>query len=114
MRHGVLSLLVACLLLAGLTGCRRQQAPPPPQPAPSGGTAAEGLGALRPEDRALAEKQGTCPVSGEKLGSMGTPFKVTARGRTVFLCCDKCQPKFEADVDKYLAEIEGGQSEAQK
>ena len=31
---------------------------------------------LSAEDRALAEKQGTCPVTGQPLGSMGKPVKV--------------------------------------
>src|SRR5205085_1643749 len=37
-------------------------------------------------DRALAEKQKICPVSGEKLGSMGAPKKISVAGREVFIC----------------------------
>jgi YHS domain-containing protein len=63
------------------------------------------LAALSAEDRAAAEKQGVCPVSGEKLGSMGTPYKVTVKGRTVFLCCDGCEEDLKKDPDKYLAKL---------
>jgi YHS domain-containing protein len=65
-----------------------------------------GLNGLNGEDRAAAEKQKTCPVSGELLGSMGTPVKVEAKGRTVFLCCGGCKKKFFADPDKYIKKID--------
>jgi YHS domain-containing protein len=65
----------------------------------------EGLAELSAEDRALAEKQRICPVSGELLGSMGKPSKVTVKGRTVFLCCEGCEPKIKKDPDKYLAKL---------
>lgn len=41
-------------------------------------------------DKSLALKQIVCPVSEEPLGSMGTPVKVTAEGKTFFLCCKGC------------------------
>ena len=66
----------------------------------------EGLAELSAEDRALAEKQRICPVSGEPLGSMGKPVKVTVKGRTVFLCCDGCEAEIKKDPDKYLAKLE--------
>ncbi len=47
----------------------------------------DALATLSPADRELAEKQKVCPVSGEPLGSMGTPYKVTVKDREVFLCC---------------------------
>lgn len=65
----------------------------------------EGLAELSPEDRALAEKQDICPVTGEKLGSMGKPYKVTVKGQTVFLCCDGCEAKLLKEPDKYLAKL---------
>jgi len=73
-----------------------------------GGEEAEGLAALSPEDRAIAEKQGTCPVSGEELGSMGTPVKVEHNGKVAFLCCDHCKGKFDANPEEYMAKIDGG------
>ena len=59
-------------------------APAVPGAAPIvGGAAADadaGLKELDEADRKAAEKQKTCPVSGEKLGSMGKPYKVTHEG----------------------------------
>jgi len=46
-----------------------------------------------------------CPVSGEKLGSMGTPVVMTHEGTTVKLCCDHCTDKFKADPEKYVAMV---------
>ena len=60
---------------------------------------------LSPEDRAAAEKQELCPVSGEKLGSMGTPYKTVVKDQTVFLCCDGCEENLIKDPDKYLAKL---------
>jgi len=65
----------------------------------------EGLAELSAEDRAAAEKQRICPVSGALLGSMGKPYKVTVKGRTVFLCCEGCEAKIKKDPDKYLQKI---------
>ena len=81
------------------------------QPATAAGSAAakaaspEGLAGLSAEDRALAEKQRICPVSGEPLGSMGKPYKITVKGQTVFLCCDGCEAEIKKDPDKYLQKI---------
>jgi YHS domain-containing protein len=48
-----------------------------------------------------------CPVSGQKLGSMGDPIiHVTAEGREVRFCCDGCPKKFTAEPAKYLAKID--------
>ena len=44
----------------------------------------------------------TCPVSGEKLGSMGEPIAVEAQGSQVKLCCKGCVKTFEADTAKYM------------
>jgi YHS domain-containing protein len=64
------------------------------------------LAKLPPEDRALAERQKVCPVTGKPLGSMGVPYKVTVKGRTVFLCCGGCEEKLRKDADKYLAKLD--------
>jgi YHS domain-containing protein len=69
------------------------------------GQYAEALAKLSSEDRALAEKQEACPVSGQPLGSMGTPYKVTVQGREVFLCCSGCESKIKDDPEKYLAKL---------
>jgi YHS domain-containing protein len=66
----------------------------------------EALAQLSPEDRAAAEEQQICPVSGAKLGSMDKPYKVTVKGREVFLCCDGCEDAIKSDPDKYLAKLD--------
>jgi YHS domain-containing protein len=45
----------------------------------------------------------TCPVSGEKLGEMGTPVSIDYQGKKVSFCCDSCIAKFQKDPSKYLA-----------
>jgi multidrug efflux pump len=64
-----------------------------------------GLDDLDPQDRLLAEKQRTCPVSGKLLGSAGTPYKTTVKGRIVFLGSESERGKFDADPDKYLGRL---------
>ena len=61
---------------------------------------------LAPEDRALAEAQETCPVSGEPLGSMGALVKVMVKEKAVFLCCEGCRKTLLKNPDKYLAMLE--------
>lgn len=66
---------------------------------------AKAMASLSPEDRAAAEKQRVCLVTGEPLGSMGAPIKVTVNGRDVFLCCEGCRESLMKDPDKYLAKL---------
>jgi hypothetical protein len=119
---------VFCLTILGaaamLTGCGRstdkrdQQKPAAaPTAGPDGekdhadaGAAdkadvAPGLADLSDADRAIAEKQKVCPVSGEQLGAMGKPVKITVKGQTVFLCCPGCEPAIKKDPDKYLKKL---------
>lgn len=63
------------------------------------------LAQLSPEDRSLAEKQKTCPVSGQPLGSMGKPYKVTVKGQDVLLCCQGCESEIKENPEKYLAKL---------
>lgn len=63
------------------------------------------LGKLSPEDQKLASAQATCPVTGEPLGSMGVPPKVTVKGEAVFLCCQSCQKQAQADPDGTLKKV---------
>ena len=46
-----------------------------------------------------------CPISGEKLGGMGKPFKVTHEGTDVYLCCKGCLKDFNKDPAKYMKMI---------
>jgi len=63
----------------------------------------EAMAGLAAADRAIAKAQKTCPVSGQALGSMGTPLKMQVGDQAVFLCCRSCVKKFESDPQKYLA-----------
>jgi hypothetical protein len=64
-----------------------------------------GLAELSAEDRAVAEKQRVCPVSGDVLGAHDKPYKVTVKGQIVFLCCSACEKQLLANPDKYLAKL---------
>ncbi|MHC4447481.1 MAG: hypothetical protein ACYSXF_06845, partial [Planctomycetota bacterium] len=48
----------------------------------------------------------TCPVSGEKLGTMGDPVVREYEGREVRFCCSGCIGKFEADQKTYFKKID--------
>lgn len=60
---------------------------------------------LTTEDRALAEKQKICPVSGGPLGEMGPPKKLNVAGHEVFICCEGCEKPLTSEPEKYLAKI---------
>ena len=96
-----------------LAGCNQAPAPPKAadsekaaQPAAAASETSSGLAELSEADRKAAEKQKICPVSGEKLGTMGKPFKVSAKGRDIFLCCDGCKADFDKDPDKYFKKLD--------
>ncbi|MCA9124709.1 MAG: hypothetical protein H6822_02700 [Planctomycetaceae bacterium] len=65
----------------------------------------ETLAKLPEADRASAEKQHFCPVSGEMLGTMGLPIKVESNGQSAWICCDGCKDKFMGDPATYLAKV---------
>src|SRR5438105_679701 len=113
-----LSAILACTLMIGAVGCKPKPvaAPkaepkasdgpllaPPQQPTAPATPKADGsdtadpakikasLALLSTVDRALAEKQKICPVSGEPLGAMGAPKKISVAGHDVFICCQGCE-----------------------
>lgn len=47
--------------------------------------------------------QTVCPVTGEKLGSMGPPIPVNVKGRTVYVCCEGCVNALRRNPEKYLS-----------
>jgi Cu(I)/Ag(I) efflux system membrane fusion protein len=53
-------------------------------------------------DASLAAIQKICPVTGDKLGSMGAPIRAVADGHDVMLCCASCKDKLAARPDYYL------------
>ena len=73
----------------------------------TGPNALPGLAELSPSDRAAAEKQRVCPVSGDLLGSMGKPIKVIVKGQTVFLCCRGLQETTHRRSRHVLGQIKG-------
>ncbi len=60
---------------------------------------------LSPADRASAERQHVCPVTGKMLGSMGAPQKVDVGGRTIWICCAGCRDELLNNAEKYLAKL---------
>jgi hypothetical protein len=61
---------------------------------------------LPAEDQEAAIKQAVCPVSDEHLGEMGTPVKVSAAGRSFFLCCNNCQKDVKANPQAVIAKLD--------
>ena len=107
-----------------LTGCSNQQPSQQPsaspeasqdQPAATGHAEHSGhaghseydeeLSQLSADDRAPGEQQKVCPVSGQPLGSMGKPYKVTVNGQEVLLCCQGCERGIKENPEKYLAKL---------
>jgi len=68
------------------------------------------LAQLPEEDRPLALKQRICPITGDLLGSMGVPIKITLRGRPVWLCCQGCAGKAKRAPDETLKKIAATES----
>jgi YHS domain-containing protein len=54
-----------------------------------------------------AIKQLVCPISDEHLGSMGVPVKVTAEGKTFYLCCKSCKKELDANPKAAIAKLAG-------
>jgi len=67
---------------------------------------------LKKLDAAVIEKQGqdysltTCPVSKQKLGSMGDPVDVVIANRLVRLCCAGCKGQLLEDPAAYLSALD--------
>jgi hypothetical protein len=103
------------ILLAAAIGCGDTS--PSTSPAKSSGakdsTAGQaatedtsGFKELDEADRKLAELQKKCPVTGNLLGSMGKPYKMTVKGRVLFLCCDGCKDEVDKDPDSILKKLD--------
>ncbi len=109
-----LSLTLAMLLAPLFAGCgpspERTDVQPPAVQVDSGSDRkTEGIALLEDEaDRTAAREQRVCPVSGEPLGSMGKPIKLTVEGREVFICCTGCEDTLREDPEKYFAKLDQG------
>jgi hypothetical protein len=104
--------LLAGFLLAGCAGDHPEKVPaaksvaPAKDAPPEDAKIAAALAKLSPEDRKLAEAQRWCAVEDEnRLGTMGTPYKVMVKDQPVFLCCKGCQKRALADPEKTLAHV---------
>ena len=64
------------------------------------------------DPQAAIAKQAVCPVTGAKLGSMGTPVAVQADGATVYLCCASCESKIAKEPHKFVSRIRTVSNEA--
>jgi Cu(I)/Ag(I) efflux system membrane fusion protein len=63
--------------------------------------------------RPVAEpRQEICPVTRQKLGSMGEPVPVEVDGRKVQVCCAGCIDKLKAEPARYLAALEPAPADA--
>ena len=51
----------------------------------------------------------TCVVSGEALGSMGTPIEVTHESTKVKLCCKSCIDEFNATPEVFVAKLKAAE-----
>ncbi len=66
----------------------------------------EKLDALIIETQLPIYPLGTCPVSGEALGSMGEPINRIVGNRLVRLCCSGCQDKLAANPAAFIAKLD--------
>lgn len=90
--------LASVAIAVTIIGCGKSE------PAKSG----DGIQAVRaklaPEELSAVEAQEWCAVTAdERLGSMGPPLKIELKGQPVYLCCNSCKKKAEADPDNTLA-----------
>lgn len=63
------------------------------------------LATLSAADKDLALKQVVCPVSGEHLGAMGAPVKVSAEGKTFMICCKSCNDDVKEKPKEVVAKL---------
>jgi len=57
-------------------------------------------------DQAAINAQRVCKVSGEPLGSMGSPLKVSRGDQSIFLCCQGCLRAVQANPDRFFGPSE--------
>ena len=64
------------------------------------------LAQLPENQRRLVEQQVFCPILEQsRLGSMGTPVRLTIEGQPVFVCCDGCKKSALANPTQTLAKV---------
>ena len=60
---------------------------------------------LPAEDQPLARRQQTCPITGQPLGSMGVPVKLSLKGQSVFICCPGCEDRLKQNPEQYMESL---------
>src|ERR1700741_2040149 len=107
MKARIALVLTPFVLLAGLALAQKPAAGPPAKPADTapaqGGTDARQIAFQKP-----SYPLDTCPVTHEKLGSMGEPVDLVVDGTLVRLCCKGCKGKVEKDKVAILKSIRDG------
>lgn len=79
-----------------------------PAQAQDDGTSGEAVESAQPTEAGNK----ICPVSGEKVGEMGEPFKIEYNGVIYNLCCKMCVADFNKDPEKYIEKIKKQMEEA--
>ena len=67
-----------------------------------------------PSGKLISYPQKTCPVSGDKLGSMDKPYVFVYQGQEIKLCCADCKKDFLKDPQKYIQKIKDEVAQAGK
>jgi len=112
MRIRNLAVILAFAILAvlvTLVGCKKKEEPAAPTQAPAMEEAKEAATATAEEAKKTAEtaaasvEQTMCPVmDGMKIDKN---VFVEYKGKKVYFCCADCKAKFEADPEKYVANL---------
>ncbi len=108
------------ILAVTLAGCSEEPRPAAEEPTPAESSAnseASKVEMTTTEIDALAAEQKVCAVTGEPLGSMGTPEAVAvtdSKGgkHTVLICCEGCREELLKKPDAYLARLEAAKHSA--
>jgi hypothetical protein len=103
----------AVLGVAIVAGCSKQQAAPTPSADSPDSSSAEAssekietaMSKLSAEDRLAAVAQRVCPVTGELLGFMGKPIKISQGDRHLFVCCAGCEEEAQTKFDEFYAQL---------
>lgn len=60
------------------------------------------LAAACPTAKVESYTSDVCAVTGNKLGSMGTPVSIIYKGQEIKFCCSPCIKKFNKNPEKYI------------
>lgn len=55
-----------------------------------------------------------CIVTGQKLGTMGDPYVLKYKGKTVKFCCSNCIREFNKDTEKYMSILNEAEKKSDK